>query len=464
MKTVPALLAGTRSATSLLVLAGTLMLQAGEAAAAKWQYCVSNSTSTHGLYTNDVYYSPQCDASSRDCISREHFFSWLKDDPATADVETCASTLTIDDSAGTALLTGKVKGNKNTMVVDVNLALGGLHRCVVGTDPLYWPSKWGKTPVFGTTTGEDPLAGTWWCAGTIRGPIGKPGESLYQPVDAPSPPSILQFGVGANGISKTGRGGYATFPVSIPGQTSNKTWELGMLLSLPKRLNSAPVARPDSVATTEDTPVSICPAGNDSDPDGDKLTVTVTNSPLHGTLGAVDSKGCVRYTPEANWSGSDSFTYRVGDGAGGTASGTVSISVAPVNDAPFAVNDPTSSLKTKFKVKEGSATPLVLTRAYLVDANDYDIDNPTSDLVISGFTQPAGGTVAQTSGGLSYTPGSGFSGVDRFTYRVSDPDNASSNWAAVEISVAPIFRIVNCPTDSTDQATTATARWIARTA
>lgn len=75
MKTVPALLAGTRSATSLLVLAGALMLQAGEAAAAKWQYCVTNSTSTHGLYTNDVYYSPQCDASSRDCISREHFFS-----------------------------------------------------------------------------------------------------------------------------------------------------------------------------------------------------------------------------------------------------------------------------------------------------------------------------------------------------------------------------------------------------
>lgn len=130
--------------------------------------------------------------------------------------------------------------------------------------------------------------------------MANPGESLYQPVDAPSPPGILQFGVGANGISKTGRGGYATFPVSITGQTSNKTWELGMSLSLPKRLNSAPVARPDSVATTEDTPVSICPAGNDSDQDGDTLTVTVTNSPVHGTLGAVDSQGCVRYTPEAN--------------------------------------------------------------------------------------------------------------------------------------------------------------------
>ena len=255
--------------------------------------------------------------------------------------------------------------------------------------PAYWNSKWGKTPVFGTTSGTDPLAKTWWCADTINGQFGKPGESMYQPVNASSPPGILQFGVGANGISKTSRGGYATFPVTVGSQTSNKTWELGMSLSLPTRLNNAPVAKPDSVATTEDTAVSICPANNDTDPDGDTLTVAVSSAPGNGTLGAVDSAGCVLYTPKPNWSGSDSFGYQLSDGAGGTAAGTVSISVTPVNDAPVAVDDPAPSLKAKFRVKQDSTTPLMLGRADLVNANDYDVDNEPSELVINGYTQPA---------------------------------------------------------------------------
>src|SRR5262249_33915416 len=96
--------------------------------------------------------------------------------------------------------------------------------------------------------------------------------------------------------------------------------------------NHPPVAVDDSYAGNEDTPITIGTPGvlaNDTDADGNALTAAIQSGPAHGTL-ALNANGSFTYTPDANWDGADSFTYRVADGHGGTATGTVNLTVAAV--------------------------------------------------------------------------------------------------------------------------------------
>ena len=77
---------------------------------------------------------------------------------------------------------------------------------------------------------------------------------------------------------------------------------------------------------------------NDTDLDGDTLSVSSVTAPAHGTA-AANPDGTITYTPAANYNGADSFSYTVGDGNGGTATATVTVTVTGVNDGPVAVND-----------------------------------------------------------------------------------------------------------------------------
>src|SRR5439155_5360256 len=89
-------------------------------------------------------------------------------------------------------------------------------------------------------------------------------------------------------------------------------------------VNDAPIAIDDAATTAEDTPVSIAVLGNDTDVDGDRLSVTAVGLPAHGTV-AIHPDGTITYTPAANYNGADGFTYTIGDGHGGAATGTVSV-------------------------------------------------------------------------------------------------------------------------------------------
>ena len=186
---------------------------------------------------------------------------------------------------------------------------------------------------------------------------------------------------------------------------------LGGAQILVNPVNDAPSATPASIVTDEDTPVTFSLTG--TDPEGDPLTVIITDLPAHGTLtpaigGAAPSP--FTYTPNANFSGTDSLTFKVEDDPPQieqpnrqSSTVTVNISVAPANDPPTATD---ASATTGF----GTPVGLPLT------GGDIDGDALTFQLV----TGPSNGTVVITGATATYTPNIGFSGTDTFTFRSND--------------------------------------------
>jgi uncharacterized repeat protein (TIGR01451 family) len=184
-------------------------------------------------------------------------------------------------------------------------------------------------------------------------------------------------------------------------------------------LRNAPEAEDDAATTPEDTAVAIDLFANDSDADGDPLTLTELTQPAHGAV-TVLGGGQITYTPAANFHGTDSFTYAVSDGTGGTDTATVTVTVTPVNDPPVAVNDVGETDRD---------VPLALDLL----ANDSDLDGDT--LSFLSPPQPFGGTLTlHANGTQTYTPAPGFFGIDVFVYTISDGMGGTDS-ATVTINV-----------------------------
>ncbi|PTN12512.1 cadherin-like domain-containing protein [Nitrosomonas aestuarii] len=181
--------------------------------------------------------------------------------------------------------------------------------------------------------------------------------------------------------------------------------------------NNSPVAVNDSVVTTKNTAKVIDILNNDSDPDGDPLSVTQLGAALHGSV-TQNANGTLTYTPGANFSGADSFTYTISDGVD-TDTASVFVQVTAVNAAPVAEDD------SAVTAQDTSVIIDVL-------SNDSDPDGDPLSVTQSGAALH--GSVTQNANGtLTYTPGANFSGADSFTYTISD--GVDTGGATVNIDV-----------------------------
>ncbi|MBC7221389.1 tandem-95 repeat protein [Candidatus Bipolaricaulota bacterium] len=200
-------------------------------------------------------------------------------------------------------------------------------------------------------------------------------------------------------------------------------------------VNDAPVANDDEATVPEDSSVTIPVLGNDYDPDGDPLSVSIVSGPTHGWA-TVNPDGTITYTPNPDFCGTDSFTYKACDPAGACDTATVTIHVTCVNDAPVAQDD-------SYTTNED--TPLVVAKPGIL-GNDYDVDGDPLTAVLVLVSGPAHGALTLNSdGSFTYTPNPNFYGTDTFTYRAFDGE-LYSNVATVTITVS----FVNDPMEASD--------------
>ena len=193
--------------------------------------------------------------------------------------------------------------------------------------------------------------------------------------------------------------------------------------------NDAPVAVDDDAATTEDTQLDLpvsgagSPVVNDTDQDGDPLTVSAVAALTGGTVSI--SAGQIHFVPTANLCGNNAgtFSYTASDGQGGTDTGTVTVDISCVNDAANAVDD------SRTVAEDSGGT------AMTVLANDTD---PESDpLSVTSASDPANGGTTFTAADVTYTPDLNFCGADSFTYTVTGGDSATVSVTVTCVNDAP---------------------------
>lgn len=184
--------------------------------------------------------------------------------------------------------------------------------------------------------------------------------------------------------------------------------------------NKAPDTVADTATTAQGAAITIHVLANDTDANGDALTITSVSKPQFGTA-TTDGQN-VTYTPNPSFVGNESFSYFISDGKGGTAAGSVTVTVngpGGPNQAPTAANDVAT-------VSSGDSV--------IIDvlANDADPNGDALAITIDG--PPSHGTATVTNGKVVYTANAGFAGTDSFTYIVSDGKGGTAS-ATVTIIV-----------------------------
>ena len=195
-------------------------------------------------------------------------------------------------------------------------------------------------------------------------------------------------------------------------------------------VNDAPVADDDTETTPEDTALTADVTPNDSDADGDPLTVNTTPValPANGTV-ALNPNGTYTYTPNADFNGTDSFEYQICDNGSPALcdNAVVNITITPVNDAPVAVDDSETTSEN---------TPVSAD----VSLNDNDVDGDPLSVNTTPIVAPTNGTLnLNANGTYTYTPNPAYSGLDNFEYQICDNGTpALCDNATVTISIGAV--------------------------
>jgi len=241
------------------------------------------------------------------------------------------------------------------------------------------------------------------------------GDSLtYTLVSQPQNGVLAGSGASVTYTPNTNFNGADSFTYTVnDGQNTSNVATVSLTVD---NVNDAPTVQDLNAQTAEDTAVNITFIGNDTD--NDTLTYSIATQPTNGVLSGTAPN--LSYTPNSNFTGSDSFTYQANDGQVDSTIATVAITVTNTNDAPVAQN-------ITGTVNEDASVVLTLS------ATDADADPLTFEVT----TQPQNGTLSGTGAEQTYTPSANYFGNDSFTYRASD-GTASSNTAIVTLTVNPV--------------------------
>jgi hypothetical protein len=199
-------------------------------------------------------------------------------------------------------------------------------------------------------------------------------------------------------------------------------------------VNDPPTASGQSASTAEDTPLLITLTG--SDPNGDALTFAIGTAPTHGSLGVITpltaTSASVTYTPAANYNGPDGFTFVANDGTVNSSPATVTLTITPVNDPPVTTDHVVTAAQNSAGIN------------FTLTASDIDSPSLTFSIVTgpTNGTLGAVGTPSCTASGsgstctaqVTYTPTTGYTGADSFTYQASD-GSLTSNVSTVNATV-----------------------------
>ncbi len=253
---------------------------------------------------------------------------------------------------GSSLAVGADNGGGNVQIVKPAAAPGSPDLAVTKSGPAtaspgstitYTLNYQNKATAASTATGvqlTDILpSGVTYVSGSCSGTCSVAGNEVVWNLGNLAPGAsgsrTLQVQIPANAAfgtsyTDTGRILSAENDANISDNLSNFTTTVSFNRN-PNAVNDSYSVNEDQTLTVADGPNDVL--ANDSDPDNDSLTVTGNTQPSHGSV-TVNANGSFTYTPTANYNGPDSFNNTVSDGKGGTATGTVNITVNPVNDTP----------------------------------------------------------------------------------------------------------------------------------
>ena len=189
-------------------------------------------------------------------------------------------------------------------------------------------------------------------------------------------------------------------------------------------VNDRPTADNLALSLDEDTSISLTLTGGDVD--GDGISFVLLSQPGNGTLHG--SAPNLLYTPAANFSGSDHFTFAATDGDLDSLAATVVITVNALADVPVATGQTISTTED---------TPVTITLNASDSDSDNNSDNDADPLVYTLTQLPTQGVVGGVAPDLVYTPAVGFNGVDHIAFRVNDGLLDSSE-ALISITVTPL--------------------------
>ncbi|MBV7267540.1 Ig-like domain-containing protein, partial [Erythrobacter ani] len=198
--------------------------------------------------------------------------------------------------------------------------------------------------------------------------------------------------------------------------------------------NPPPVAVNDTVNTIEDTPVNIDVLANDTDPDGDTISV-IAASAASGTV-VIEADGTLTYTPNNNFNGTDTINYQISDGEGGTSTAQVTVTVTPDNDPPTTVG----TLPAQ-NSEDAAAGISVATAGGFADVDDAGLSYSATGLPPGLSINPSTGEITGTidnsaseggAGGVydvvvTAADAGGLMAIQGFTWTVTNPAPIAAN-------------------------------------